>query len=98
MTLDFPASLDVPDSSQFLPAAKVAIFKYLVDQIQHGTGLLKILEHANLSAWDVIRLMEICVLQGFDREQFIWEQNSEGDEFGFVLTGRLLFLLLPHAD
>eukprot|EP00960_Hanusia_phi_P075216 768391-Hanusia_phi.AAC.6 len=81
------ASLELPDSSEFLPAAKQAIFKYLVDQIQHGTGLLKVLDHPNLSAGDVIRLMEIGVLQGFDREQYIWEQNSDGDEFGLVLTG-----------
>ncbi len=72
--------------------AKVATFRFLYDQIQRGSGLLRALDSTTLQPQDVLRLMDFSMLQGYDEEDSIFEQNSEGDEFGIVMTGHVKVL------
>ena len=58
-------------------------------QIQRGAGILRSLDSSTLQAQDVIKLMDIATLQGCDAGESIFEQNSEGDEFGIVMTGHV---------
>jgi hypothetical protein len=72
--------------------AKLATFRFLYDQIQRGSGLLRALDSTTLQPQDVLRLMDFSMLQGYDEEDSIFEQNSEGDEFGIVMTGHVKVL------
>jgi len=72
--------------------AKKATFRFLYDQIQRGSGILRSLDSTTLQPMDVIKLMDICTLQGCDAGESIFEQNSEGDEFGIVMTGHVKVL------
>ncbi len=72
--------------------AKLATFRFLYDQIQRGSGILRALDSTTLQPQDVLRLMDFSMLQGYDEEDSIFEQNSEGDEFGIVMTGHVKVL------
>ena len=72
--------------------AKKATFRFLYDQIQRGSGILRSLDSTTLQPVDVLKLMDICTLQGCEAGESIFEQNSEGDEWGIVMTGHVKVL------
>jgi hypothetical protein len=45
--------------SQVLYDAKVATFRFLYDQIQHGSGIMRTLDSTTLQPMDIIKLMDI---------------------------------------
>ena len=75
-----------------LADAKRATFRFLMDQIQHGSGILRALDSTNLQPMDVIKIMDLCTLQGCDAGDCIFEQNRDGDEWGIVMTGHVKVL------
>jgi len=80
---------DAEDS--MLDLARRAVFRFLCEQILGGVGILRSLEpsHETPSAKEVVSLLDIGQLVGYDRGQTIFEQNMDADSFGLVCSGHV---------
>jgi hypothetical protein len=77
----------VVNASTAHQTACVIAFRFLFEQIQRGAGILRVLDSRTMNGMDVMKLVDLCTLQALDAGAPLWEQNSEGDEFGIVMAG-----------